>query len=335
MIALVALRVGIGWQFFSEGADKLNDGFDATGFLSAAKGPFAPFYTSMVWDKDGLIRLNYAGEETADGKPLDSRVDTQPTERHWDLYRQRVVNHYGFTDKLPQAKAEKAKGDKAEASKVKTTDAEPELSQKDQAQEVFENYVERMNYFFAVNADDIDQYFSGLGRRHALREDPVRHEVASLKGQRMTIESDLKKAAGPWLREVDTLWNGLERDLNDIATEDQKQRFGFLPIQRPGEASVGISTINRIIPWFDTIIGGLLIVGLFTRAAAIAGAAFLLSVVLSQFPLAYDASSTIYQFNLMLALLVLAATGAGRYLGLDFLLHSLWVKRQPRPQPAT
>jgi uncharacterized membrane protein YphA (DoxX/SURF4 family) len=59
ILALVALRVVIGWHFFMEGTDKVQKGsFSSTGFLSAAKGPLAKTFQSMVPDFDGAIRLD-------------------------------------------------------------------------------------------------------------------------------------------------------------------------------------------------------------------------------------------------------------------------------------
>lgn len=59
LIALVALRVGIGWHFFKEGADKIRSGtFSSEGFLKSAEGRFAGLFHGLVWDSDGSIRLN-------------------------------------------------------------------------------------------------------------------------------------------------------------------------------------------------------------------------------------------------------------------------------------
>jgi uncharacterized membrane protein YphA (DoxX/SURF4 family) len=69
------------------------------------------------------------------------------------------------------------------------------------------------------------------------------------------------------------------------------------------------------VPWFDVTIGVCLILGLLTRAAAILGALFLASVCASQ--LAPGALPIYNQAIEMLALLALAAIGAGRFLGLD------------------
>ena len=80
--AIVALRLGIGLHFFLEGADKLAEpqSFSA-GFLGNAKGPLAPLYRNMVWDADGLFRL-----------------DRDRTLAHWDDYRNRIISHYQFDD---------------------------------------------------------------------------------------------------------------------------------------------------------------------------------------------------------------------------------------------
>ena len=59
ILALVLLRLVIGWHFFMEGTDKVkNGGFSSVGFLSSAKGPFAKKFQSMIPDFDGETRLD-------------------------------------------------------------------------------------------------------------------------------------------------------------------------------------------------------------------------------------------------------------------------------------
>ena len=61
IIALVLLRVGIGWHFFKEGSDKIRSGnFSSEGFLKSSEGRFSSFFQGMVWDADGSIRLDSA-----------------------------------------------------------------------------------------------------------------------------------------------------------------------------------------------------------------------------------------------------------------------------------
>lgn len=59
ILALVLLRVGIGWHFYMEGASKVrgND-FSSQGFLVAAQGPLADKFQQLIWDHDGRLRLN-------------------------------------------------------------------------------------------------------------------------------------------------------------------------------------------------------------------------------------------------------------------------------------
>ena len=71
-------------------------------------------------------------------------------------------------------------------------------------------------------------------------------------------------------------------------------------------------------------VGLCLLLGLFTRTAAIAGAVFLLSVIATQPPWIATAEPTINQTVELAGLLVLAGTGAGRWLGLDFFSWALF-----------
>lgn len=58
-LALLALRLAIGWHFFKEGIKKVADpGFSARYFLQEATGPMAPWFRSMVEDPLGLAQLD-------------------------------------------------------------------------------------------------------------------------------------------------------------------------------------------------------------------------------------------------------------------------------------
>ncbi len=87
MVTLVALRLGIGWHFFREGTDKIQDpSWTAAHFFTGSKGPLHPLFELLVWDVDGKVRLNYA--QTAGGWPT---IDLEQTLSMWDQYRVRVV----------------------------------------------------------------------------------------------------------------------------------------------------------------------------------------------------------------------------------------------------
>lgn len=86
LLALLALRIGIGFHFFKEGADKLqNPSWSSEGFLGSAKGYFAPTFHNMVWDVDGLGRMNLEQSALA-----------------WGQFKEQVAQRYGFNEAQAQ-----------------------------------------------------------------------------------------------------------------------------------------------------------------------------------------------------------------------------------------
>lgn len=350
VVGLVLLRLAIGWHFFSEGTDKLQNGFSAAGFLGNAKGPFAGMYTGMVRDPDGLKRLAYVPE----GKTLDDgRVvpyDLQFAIDAWHLHRERVASHYAFGDEAIEAQIQadretlktqieeaQADGDDARADRLaaERKDREQQVlrlrKQTELADAIVVRYERQLRSFYAANHADIVEYFQGLVRRANNAADPARSNVASLRGQSEKVTADLKKKVRPWLAEIDAMWNGVDAELNGLAVDEQRSR-GAYRLALPGDRGLDVDFVNGFIPWFDTIIGLLLLFGLLTRPAAIVGALFLGSVVLSQWPGAYGAAPVAAYVIEGLALVVLAAAGAGRFAGLDFFLGCLRVKCCPPKQ---
>lgn len=270
--------MGVGLHFYLEGVAKLRDPkpFSA-GFLGNAKGPLAPYYKQMVWDADGLYRLNYNF--------------TQP---QWDDYRNRITAHYGF--------------DQAQAA---------------QATEIFNAYTRRYASLLAEKQDDLTQYYAELARRDTNAADPSR-SLGSFQAHDARIAQERTQLAAPVLATIDKLWKDFENDLNALASDAQYKRHGRLPIGKVGRRAFDSVFVDQWIPYFDIAVGACLILGLFTRPAALAGGLFLLSVCLSQWPLAAGAAPTYYQAVEMLAMFALAAIGAGKYAGLDFLFGGCW-----------
>lgn len=275
LVALIALRVGIGFHFFKEGTDKLQTpGWTSAGFLGNAKGRFADSYHNMVWDVDGLARL-----DDGETKPL------------WDHFRERVVRIYGFDE-----------------------------SQTKQAEVIFKRRVKQLETHFADSDRDIEEYRLGIARRDAYRNQKDRVQVASLSGQLGSIESELKSKRSQLVGPIDQIWQGYEAELNALATEGQRHR-GPISLARPGRRTLDSRTIDKIIPYFDLTLGMLLMLGLFTRTAAVAAGLFLCSVVISQWPGTPGAVPVWPQLIEALALFVIAATASGRVAGVDFFVR--------------
>jgi uncharacterized membrane protein YphA (DoxX/SURF4 family) len=275
--AIVLLRVGIGVHFLAEGWTKLESPrpFSA-GFFGNAKGPLAPAYKNLVWDADGLARL-----------------DQDTTLAEWDDFRNRVVNHYQFDEKQQKVAADTLK-----------------------------RYEGRLKQFLASKSDAIDEYYLWLDRRDDNADRPER-QLASLQTHDARIASETRKLYAELIPPIDRLWKDLETDLNAIADDEQWNRHGRLAIGKPGRSLVDSESMDRIVPWFDAAVGVCLILGLFTRPAAILGALFLAFVCAAQWPLAPGAAPIYNQMVEMLALLALAAIGAGRFVGLDYFLGGL------------
>lgn len=290
VVTLVALRVLIGVHFFTEGVSKLQDPkpFSAM-FFSNAKGPLAPVYRNMVWDGDGLARLNYAVDD--DGDP---EVNTEATEEVWDAYREQAIRYYGFDENQQAAAAD-----------------------------INEKWDRMLREFAADYRSELVEYFHGVRRRDRNREYAAMDGVESLWGQRVKWEKELKSNGAPLIATADALWSSYEQAIFAIATEEQQQR-GLLKIRRPGRRFMDSEMVDSFIPYFDAAIGLLLILGLFTRFAAVAGGLFLGSVVLSQFPGATGAMATWPQAIEMIGLFVVAATAAGRFAGLDLFAMPLF-----------
>jgi uncharacterized membrane protein YphA (DoxX/SURF4 family) len=294
VVTLVALRLIIGWHFYQEGVQKIHEPeWTAAGFFTGSKGPLKPYFEMMVYDMDGRARLSYA--ETKSGKPT---IDVNQTLDLWKQYQSQVERDYGFDD-----------------------------SQKKAAEECFKRYERQLKWVVDTNRDEMIKYFYGLERRDKNRQDAARRQVPSLRGQSDTIEQELTMKRGPWLAQVDKLWKGYARDMNAIAVEEQAAG-GPVKLAWPGRGMLfGLMdnlTIDRIIPTFDTVVGALLILGLGTRIAALAGAGFLFSICLTQWPGAPGALPIYYQAIEMVALLVLAAVAAGQFAGLDFIIHRFY-----------
>ena len=97
-----------------------------------------------------------------------------------------------------------------------------------------------------------------------------------------------------------------------------------------------LANADVITMWGLTLVGVLLVLGLFTRLASLAGIGFILLFYLCNPPfvgyfysIPSEGSYLIVNKNLveLCALLVILATGSGRFAGLDRILHVLFARR--------
>lgn len=354
-LALAILRVAVGYHFFKEGQAKLESGtFTAEYFLAGANGPLVPTFKSMLDDPDGMIALCAKKVSSEDGRDR-FQLDTQETFDVWDSFAEKAGRYYGFGSEGLQKKlnanreklGEKIRTARAEKDESVNT-RELEVEREDDARstrvireqparlkEILADHKEMLQSWLDFNETEIVAHFATNDRLEGFKQDGVNRQkvgtyVESLRGQIDTIESDRTKKLKGWKKEVADMWASFERQVNDLAVADQAQRDP-LPLERtyaPSDSK--LSMINKIIPWFDVVVGSLLILGLFSRLASLAGAAFLLSVLATQ-PFWIPGSEPTYLYMIeFAALLVIFATCAGRNFGLDYFIHSFFSHKKSK-----
>ena len=353
---LAALRITIGFHFFDQGHQKYRQGgFDSTGFLKAAKGPFAPLFQNMIPDADGRIRLCY--DPLKEGS---NKIDARKTLEIWEQYKNFIV------DELIKEEARLVR--RREQTRIRLESMDPasepylianSLYKRDEqtilairaaraggdANRIFRKYSEQLEYFLSANEEEINYYFLGEDRLDGFQRDFVSTNTDStsdsgkdevrdsrmkqaakkvnlLREQVETIKYDRISAAAGWLATIDSYWEGFGHELLHLANLSDAQKVA-LKLDKPSE-SESIQLINRIIPYFDMSVGLLLILGLFARTAALAAGGFLLSILMTQPAILGEASAptTILYAIEMFAAFVLFATCAGRYAGLDYFIHA-------------
>jgi len=303
-------------------------------------------FHQMVDDEKGNVRLCIDETKTVDGE-TKYVINMALTEGIWKDYLDINAQHYSFNDQnMIQSLIDKRK---ELAETIKSAKKSAEVSN-DQSVDVVNLELKRADYENSIKAlrqqaqqaDEIlKQHLSELGSwlddnktalvAHYATEDRLsgferdgnnRTQVAlhvdSVRSQVDSVRYDRDKLLAGWNAEVGTIWDSFENSVNNLAVGPQLEKEP-LALHRPfDQPNSKLKVINKVIPWFDTIVGVLLILGLFTRLASAAGGLFLLSVIISQPPWIPGTKTTFYESIEMFAMFAIFATCAGRYGGLDF-----------------
>src|SRR5262249_49938284 len=189
-------------------------------------------------------------------------------------------------------------------------------AQQAQAARVLQGYQTDLRDRSAANKDPPPAHVPQAHRKETTRELPsaglpyqkkrLAANQVTLSGEARGWQSDLKELEGQYDTALAALVDPALRSQNPMP-----------------HRTTSIDLVDDVMTYVILGIGLLLLVGLFTRLACLAGAAFLLSVVMMQPFWVSDALPTYNQYVEMFALLALATTAVGRWGGLDFFLHSL------------
>lgn len=309
VLALVLLRLVIGWHFFREGTQKVvydpHDGqlrmtFSAAGFLSNAKGPMAGWYRANVPDDHGWRDLLATPRQNVPSKDGSSPYS------EW---------------------AERIEADWRKV--VDGVKALPALSdeQKKQAETILEKRRKDLANYLAAESEAITEYRHELWRLESWRNSPESGEVPFVDERISTKASETAKTPALWVSQVQQFDAELRDDLRDLLTEEQRDlalTTAAMDVALSDSRAKRLHAINVVVTILTIGVGVCLLLGFFTRTASILGALFLLGVILSQPPWLPDTVPTMPNVIEFATLLVLAGTGAGRWAGLDFFTYALF-----------
>ena len=274
--------------FFLRAAHHLNDPhWSSEGFLKAAKGPLAPLYKSVL----------------------------------------PAVDH-GLADllRLGDLTKEKLKtwGDQVKTAWKQTGDQFIKLqkiSEENQAKvdEIVRQHQAELTGWLEENEEPLLENSHVWQRLAKSQGSPSADEVPFEKQRIQDAQNKAITELNAWISQVSANESDMRKDLSQLLD----------PGSRTETAShqASLERINLVMKYGITAIGACLIMGLFARLAAVLGAGFLLTVVLSQPPWLEISIPTYPQILEMLALLTLATFPVGRWLGLDFFLYSIVARR--------
>lgn len=301
----MALRLTIGWHFLYEGVWKIQnaDEFSAAPFSSQAKGPFAPVFYAMLPDIDGTKRFAVVEK---DGE----KVVTAPGyEAAWNDMRERFLAAYSLDDK-----------------------------QKKEVDRIHKMYLTGLNKYLAQNRKEMLACFSGL--EQLKRDMASKNEGTEFQRQRLwDRQQELRSKVATWGKAIDAMGESYHLRLLSLLSDEQRARGTIagpvipsdrLPVKLPF-ANSRSELLDFTVTYALTAIGLCLMLGCFTRLAALGGAGFLAFVVATQWPwptviphappVVGHALLVDKNFVEMVAMLALAALPVGRWAGLDRFLY--------------
>lgn len=199
--------------------------------------------------------------------------------------------------------------------------------QKQLADRIAESRADQIKDFFKENAEAVDGYFHDLERLADVKTTPA-SELDFQKKRNWEKRQELQAKLKGWTDELKDWAAQYRVELGNLLTDEQRHVRTSLENQK--------FTMDDFVTLSNIAIGVCLMAGLFTRLAALGGAAFLFMIVAAQpeLPGIYPPAPAAAGRSLLVtkemiegvALLCLATLPVGRWGGLDFFVHNLIVK---------
>lgn len=310
-IALVLLRLAIGWHFLFEGFHKLHSlntpkPFSSEIYFRESAGPLGKTMRSYLADPDQSL-LTQLNENSLAGE--------------MDNYYSRIKESMDLTPE--QGKQVEAALEKQKAKTLewfKSGKKEIEFSSPDglaagtlKTEYTIPKWVE----YYREKLAEVEKV-RGENRGWALGKDLDKARLAALK-------SEIVKTRRVLQEELETQKSALANEIQKNLTADQKNKAITEKAKNPGP----IYWIDRMTIWGITAIGAGLFLGAFTRLAAWGGIVFLAMTYFTVPPFPWLPVPPINEGNYvfinknvveMLAMAVIATTNTGKIVGLDGLI---------------
>jgi uncharacterized membrane protein YphA (DoxX/SURF4 family) len=341
VFALVLLRLVIGWHFFREGGEKLKYNrhdnewrmvFSADGFLSQAQGPLAKYFRSQAPDDHSYRELLAAPRENVPPTP-DQVAERSQWQADYKRRRDEAQKAGGevpveFPPSAPYHDwAERIAADwQTIRDDVKTV---PGLmdEQKTRADEALAQRLQQVADYLAGEEGAIAEYRHELWRLANWRSAPEAGEVPFHDERITTKAGETKSQPVAWVNQVRDIKAAYRDDLGSILNAEQRgtaNTAAAFDQALTDSKEEWLRIVNLVVTGLTVGVGICLLLGFFTRLASLAGALFLLAVIASQPPWLADSVETMPQCIEFAGLLVLAGTGAGRWMGLDYFTWALF-----------
>lgn len=333
ILLIVAMRLAAGYHFFSEGLKKLSPDFTSEHFLRAAKGPLADELHAMAPGPHGAYELlarpkkwdslseEQAEEQAAwrseyDGLIVKAKKDNEVLDAQFPPYAP-------YRDWAVQIDKDWQRQHDAFVSATRADD-----DAKRAADRAYRGAKLQLSEYLASVDEEIEEYQHKLFLLEELRDqvDDRGGTLPYLDDRIKSQETETAAAPRPWIAEVQAIEEGYHEDLLATVEEGERDSEAYASALNP---PTQLDKVNTIVTWVVLGSGVLMFIGLFTRLAAVVAAGFLCSVIASQWPGAYGADATylFYQVFEVTGLLLLAAVGAGRWLGFDAIFGYLFGRR--------
>lgn len=196
--------------------------------------------------------------------------------------------------------------------------------QKKKASAVLKKHQGALDNYLAHFAEDINTYRAEWKRLDEARRAPA-HTLDYEADRINAKQAELWNTPNEWYADLKGLDDAFQADVLSLASADQNVNR-VKPLR-----DLSASWVDTFVTYLIFGVGVLLILGLFTRCAALAGAGFLASVLATQPFWVRGAvlDYSYYQVVELIAMLLLAAAAAGRFAGLDYFVHAMRMRCCP------